>query len=100
MTATLTIHTGRTVENITGKELHPVNAVLLAKKIFDTTIKSDKNLVFHTNSTDFVSAISALAEANRVPIEYYIDGVKGDIEKVFEDFNKALDIINEFSQNK
>jgi hypothetical protein len=39
-----------------------------------------------------------LAETHNIPIEYYIDGVRGDIEKVFEDFNRAFDLINEISQ--
>jgi hypothetical protein len=95
---TIIIHTGKSAESVTGKEMHPVSNVLLAEKIFKKEIKNNRNLVLYSNSTDFVSAMSALAEAKGIPIVFFINGVKGDIEKVFENFNRALDLINEISQ--
>jgi hypothetical protein len=93
---TITIHTGQSVEDLTGRERHPVNAVKLAKYIFYTSTK--KILTLHSNSPDFIKAMSALAEKNHIPIEFFVNGVKGDIEKVFENFNRSLDLINEISQ--
>jgi hypothetical protein len=77
---TITIHTGKSVKNITGKEMHPVSSVLLAESIFKKEIKNNRNLVFYSNSPDFVSAMSALAEAKNIPIAFFIDGVKGGLE--------------------
>jgi hypothetical protein len=96
----ITINTGKSIEHTAGRELHPVSAVILAKNIFNRAIKNNRNLVYFSNSTDFISTMSALADINHIPITFYIDGIKGDMEDVFEDFNKSIDLVSEILQNK
>jgi hypothetical protein len=99
---TITIHTGQSIEGRAGHERHPVSNVLLAKTIIDSTRKDNSPAVFYSNSTDFISAMFHYGEVNSISIEFVINGVPvgNDIEKVFEDFNQALDLINEISKNK
>jgi hypothetical protein len=97
---TITIHTGQSIEDRAGREMHPVSNVLLAKKIINNTRKDNSPAVFYSNSTDFISAMFYYGEVNSVSIEFVINGVHvgNDIEKVFEDINRALDLINEISK--
>jgi hypothetical protein len=97
---TITIHTGQSIEDRAGREMHPVSNVLLAKTIIDNTRKGNSPAVFYSNSSDFISAMFYYGEANSVSIEFVINGVHvgNDIEKVFEDINRALDLINEISK--
>jgi hypothetical protein len=99
---TITIHTGQSVEDRAGREMHPVSAVHFAKKMIDSTRKGNSPAIFYSNSTDFISAMFYYGEANSVSVEFVINGVPvgNDIEKVFEDINRALDLINEISKNK
>lgn len=86
------VYCGETVEEKCGKELHPVNLVELAQSL----VLSNKNEVYYSNSPDFVMGIKYLALKHEVQVEFFLNGIScGDnIESIFADFNRSLDMIN------
>lgn len=79
-------------ENIYQKKgLHPVKEFERAIKAVD---KGDGQ--YHSNSCDFVSTVKYYSEIKGVDVEFFLSGesVGSDIEPIFEDFNRAIDLLN------
>ena len=87
----VTVYCGMSIEDKCGKELHPINVVLEAQKL----IMSDKDEIAYSNNHDFVSAIKYIGKKNGVTTSFFLDGTLcgNDIEPIFENFNKSLDMI-------
>lgn len=87
------IYCGETVTHLCGSQRHPVTEVMAAQKLID----SDHDVIAYSNHPDFVSAIKYIGLKKGIKAEFFLDGVsKGnDIEPIFADFNRALDLINE-----
>jgi len=88
---------GISVENKCGYQLHPLNEVKRAKEIVDRNTSID----CYSNSTDFVSAIKYYGLEKGIKTEFYLDGKScgEDIESIFENFNKSIDLLNELCPN-
>lgn len=89
----IVVYCGESVQDKCGKELHPVNEVLKAKAAID----SKENMFFYSNNPDFISAIKYIGKKHNVETTFLLNGVNLDdnIEPIFEDLNRALDLINE-----
>jgi len=89
------VYCGETVQDKCGPQLHPTVEVKNAERL----VLSDKDEVAYSNNTDFVSAVKYIGLKHKVPTEFFLNGVScgDDIEPVFEDFNKALDMINKLA---
>lgn len=93
------VHTGRTIEDKCGKQLHPVQEV-------ENVINIIKNLqleeIYYSNSFDFITAMKYIGKKNNVTIEFYLDSISqgDDIENVCGGFNISLDLINEFGDTE
>ena len=101
----LKVYSGESVENTERMELHPVNAVKEAERTVDKFISySLKKGYFqfsdYSNSPDYIMAIKYIAQKKGVPVEFFLNGVShgDDIEPLFADFNKALDMIHEYCE--
>ncbi len=88
------IYCGKSIQNKCGMQLHPIQEVENAKILID----SNKDEMAYSNNPDFVSAIKYIGKKQNVETEFFLDGIScgDDIEPIFADFNKALDMINEF----
>lgn len=84
------LHSNRT-------QLHPLNEVKEALKYINAT----DNFSISSNSPDFVMAMKHIGEKNKIEVEFFLNGVSqgNDIERIFEDFNKAFDLMNEILDN-
>ena len=89
----ITINTGISVEKQCREPKHPLNEVKNAKEIFDLNITTK----VYSNSPDFVQTLSMLCDKHNREYELILDGenVGHDLNKVFSDFNKSLDLQNE-----
>lgn len=78
---------------------HPVKEVELVNKIIT---EATYNGVYYSNSFDFISAIKHIGLKHKVQTEFFLNGVScgNDIELIFKDFNRALDMINELGQTE
>ena len=58
---------------------------------------NDKDEVAYSNNTDFISGVKYIGLKQNVETEFFLNGVScgNDIEPVFADLNRALDMINE-----
>ena len=92
------IHSGKTISSKCDYQKHPADEVLSASLVVEYAA-NDRTIpeVIYSNSTDFVSAIKYIAKKHNVEVEFFLDGVShgNDIEPLFADFNKSLDLINE-----
>lgn len=88
------IHSGKSIEHELTQMYHPVTQVNLA---YDFITSNDK-LITYSNSPDFIMAAKYIAQKYNVAINFYKDGINcgDDIEPIFDDFNKSLDMINEY----
>lgn len=88
----VTVYCGETITEKCRQQLHPVKEVELANEL----INSSHDVVTYSNSTDFVSAIKYIGKKQGVETEFFLNGVScgDDIEPIFNDFNRALDMIN------
>jgi hypothetical protein len=86
------IYAGTSIEDKCRKQLHPFSEVLKAKSIID----SKENIMTYSNSPDFISTIKHYGEKIGYECEFFLDGKSfgNDIEPLFEDFNKALDLLD------
>lgn len=77
-------------------QLHPIQEVKRAASI----IESLQGGEYFSNSTDFVSTMYYLCRKNEYEIEFFINNVSvgSNIEAVFEDFNKALFLMDEITE--
>jgi len=89
----ITVYCGETIQDKCGKQLHPVVEVRNAEAL----VKSDKDEVVYSNCSDFIMGVKYIGKKNGVETEFFLNGVSyGDsIEEIFEDINRALDLINE-----
>lgn len=95
------VYCGELIVHKCNKQLHPVTEVGAAEKAvlealnyipaFKTTFK------YYSNSPDFVSAVKYIAEKHGVEVEFFLNGVSqgNEIDPIFADFNRALDMIKE-----
>ncbi len=90
----ITIYCGQEVQFNCGQQSHPVSEVLAAKAL----VLSNKDETANSNSPDFVSAVKYIGLKHGVETEFYLNGVScgNDIEPIFKDFNRALDIVNKY----
>ena len=88
---------GVSIEDKCGHQLHPLNEVIQVQK----SLPLNKSMDFYSNSPDFVSAIKYLCQENNIKCEFFLNGEStgDDIEPIFEDFNKAFDLLNELCPN-
>ena len=88
---------GISIEDKCRNQLHPLNEVIHAQK----SLSLNKSMDFHSNSPDFVSAIKYLCQENNIKCEFFLNGEStgDDIEPIFENFNKAFDLLNELCPN-
>jgi hypothetical protein len=77
-------------------EHHPVTNVKIAEYI----ILSDKDETIFTNSSDFISAIKYIGLKHKVETEFFLNKIScgNDIEPIFADLNRALDLIIELGE--
>ena len=90
---------GESIEYKCGQQIHPAKQVLLAKDIIDhaKTIDSSMDRIFYSNDPDFVRGIKYIGLKEGVETEFFLNGIScgSDIEFIFNDFNRSLDLINE-----
>lgn len=88
----ITVYCGESIQSLCNSELHPINEV---KRAIDL-INSNVNVFCYSNNPDFVSAIKYIGESKGVEVEFFLNNVStgNDIEKIFEDFNRSLDLIH------
>ncbi len=89
----VTVYCGESISGKCGKQLHPVDEVLKANML----VNSDKDEVEYSNNTDFISAVKYIGKKEGIETEFFLNGIRcgNDIEPVFKDLNRALDLINE-----
>ena len=88
----VTVYCGETITDKCRQQQHPVKEVERANEL----INSNQDSITYSNSSDFVSAIKYIGEKQGVQVEFFLNGVScgNDIEPIFGDFNRALDMIN------
>jgi hypothetical protein len=95
------VFAGKSIQHRCKAQRHPVAEVENVREIISSIVKnsngSDEN-VFYSNSTDFIMAMKYIGLKHGIKVEFFLDGVSSgnSIEPLFEDFNKSLDMINEF----
>ena len=91
------IFCGVSIEDKCRHQLHPLNEVIQAQK----SLSLNKSIDFYSNSPDFVSAIKYLCQEKNINCEFFLNGEStgNDIEPIFENFNKSLDLLNELCPN-
>ena len=89
----VTVYSGESVEDKCGPQVHPANEVKNALKV----VTSDEDEVVYSNHPDFVMAVKYIGIREKVETEFFLDGVShgDDIEPIFKDFNRSIDLINE-----
>ena len=94
----ITVYSGESISDKCEKELHPVAYVKLAEKL----VLSNQDEVAYSNNPDFVSAVKYLGEKYDITTVFYLDSVcyDDDIEPLFKDFNRSLDLIEEIVSSK
>lgn len=87
----IVVYTGQDYSNLCGPQKHPVDE---AKSAIDILVNENTNSVQYSNSPDFVCTICYGAEELGIEIEFIHNGISqgNDIEMIFHDFNKSLDI--------
>ncbi len=92
------VYCGETIQEKCGQQLHPVVEVQNALRL----IMSGSNEVAYSNNTDFISAIKHIGLKQKVETEFFLNGVScsNDIEPIFEDLNRALDMIWELGSTE
>jgi hypothetical protein len=90
------VYCGKTYQSKCGQQLHPLEEVLNAKKL----VESEVDEVAYSNSYEFISAVKYIGKKNNVQTLFFLDGMcyHDDIEPIFKDLNRALDLINEFGE--
>ena len=90
------VYCGKSIESKCGLQLHPLTQVEKAIEALDKAKESDENLIFFSTSTDFVSAIKHIGKVQKVKTQFYLNGknCKNNLEPIFKDFNRSLDLIS------
>jgi hypothetical protein len=88
------VYTGIQYEDKCGTELHPVSYVKKAESI----IANKTSATVYSNNLDFISAIFYLCKRDNINCEFFLNdkSVGFNIEPIFMDFNKALELIDKF----
>ncbi len=91
------VYCGESVQNKCGEQLHPVKEVERANAIINSDMKSG---VAYSNNSDFISAVKYIGKKQGVETEFFLNGIShgDDIEPIFADLNRALDMINELGE--
>jgi hypothetical protein len=89
----LTIHSGITITDRCGAELHPLEQV---GKAIDLIAKKESATVY-SNSPDFIFSIKHLCEKKGINFEFILNGESQgtSIEGIFESFNKSYKLVEE-----
>lgn len=89
----VTVYCGESIQGKCGKQMHPANEVMNAKAFVESLVDE----VCYSNHPDFISAIKYIGKKQHVQTEFFLNGVScgDDIEPIFEDLNRSLDLINE-----
>lgn len=96
--AKIQVYCGESVSNMINisTEIHPVKQVENANSLIESVVNFKKIRKVYSNSPDFVSAIKYIGEIKGLETEFFLNGTSqgNDIEKIFEDFNKSYDLLN------
>ena len=97
---TLKIYCGVTIEDKCNIQRHPLTEVQNAANLV-RNFKDNSEEIVYSNSPDFVSMIKYLSPEYEIETEFFLDGIStGDgIEIIFEDFNKAYDLMDKLIDN-
>ena len=89
----ITVYCGETIQEKCGTELHPVKYIELAQSL----ILSDNDEICYSNNPDFVMGVKYIAKKHNIDCEFFLNGEScgDDIEPIFNDFNRSLDMIDE-----
>lgn len=89
----VTVYCGESIQDKCGKQIHPANEVMNAKAFVESLVDE----VCYSNHPDFISAVKYIGKKHNVETEFFLDGVScgDDIEPIFRDLNRSLDLINE-----
>ena len=89
----VTVFCGESIQEKCGKQLHPVAEVQNA----NTLVCSNKNEVAYSNNSDFISAVKYIGKKQDIETEFFLNGKScgDDIDSIFDDLNRALDMIHE-----
>ena len=93
---TIHVFTGKSIEGYCDPQIHPENEVIKANELILQVLNGSlKHRRFYSNNPDFVSAIKYIGVKQKVRTIFYLDGkdTGDDIEEIFENFNKSLDLI-------
>jgi hypothetical protein len=92
----VTVYCGITIQYKCDKQLHPIREVEKACALINTPL-DEFNEIAYSNHPDFVSAVKYIGKKQGVETEFFLNGVShgSDIEPIFGDFNRALDMVNE-----
>ena len=91
---TVTVHCGESIHiSCIGRDIHPVKQVERAIEL----LNSDKDEVAYSNNYDFISAVKWIGKKKGIKTEFFLNGKSqgDDIENIFGDLNRALDMIGE-----
>lgn len=101
------IYTGESIESKAIKELHPVTAFNYVEKIMKISLSplnlkkeeiEQKEIIYtiYTNNPDIVSATKYLGIKYKIQTEFFLNGISHgeNIETIFEDFNRSLDLLD------
>ncbi len=93
------VYCGESIQDFCDGQLHPIKEVEKASDVFKFLVGESH---FYSNSPDFVSAMKYIGEKQNVEVEFFLDGIScgNDIEPIFKDFNRALDMINELGKTE
>ena len=93
---TIKIYCGESIEHFCHQQLHPVNEVKKAEKL----VKSPVDIITYSNSPEFISAIKYISLKENVEVEFFLNDIScgSDTEPIFEDFNKAMDLLTEITK--
>jgi hypothetical protein len=95
----ITIKCGESIElnRFIQKDTHPVTSVKQAISLIEEFIKVERSITSYSNSPDFVSAIKHIGESKGVEVEFFLNDTSqgNDIEGIFADFNRALDLLHD-----
>jgi len=89
----ITVYCGESISDKCRQQFHPIKEVERAVELIST----NRDVITYSNHPDFVSAIKYIGLKQGVETEFFLNGVScgSDIEPIFNDFNRALDMINE-----
>jgi len=78
--------------------MHPITEV---NKVIERLNHKDSSLRFYSNSPDFIKAVKYYGEKIGYECEFFLDGTShgNDIEPLFEDFNRAYDLLEKRCSN-